>query len=107
MEFCPVCRRLLFVKEEDGKKIGYCICGFKRMSGISIESKDFTIENNKKELRDGNTFSNDSESYNNICKKCGFDKADVIDFGESNDESSVYLIKCRNCGYTERQSSGI
>jgi len=40
MEFCPVCKKLLQVKNENGKNIGFCSCGFKRMSGIEITSSE-------------------------------------------------------------------
>jgi len=40
MEFCPVCKSLLLIKEENGKNIGYCSCGFKRMSGVEISSSE-------------------------------------------------------------------
>jgi len=40
MEFCPVCKKLLQIKEENGKNIGFCSCGFKRMSGIEMSSSE-------------------------------------------------------------------
>lgn len=36
LQFCPVCKNLLQLKEENGKVIGFCGCGFKRMSGVEI-----------------------------------------------------------------------
>lgn len=43
LQFCPVCRNLLQLKEENGKVMGFCSCGFKRMSGVEIS----LIEKNK------------------------------------------------------------
>ncbi|MFA5259256.1 MAG: hypothetical protein WC979_07050 [Candidatus Pacearchaeota archaeon] len=31
IQFCPVCRKILQIKEEDGKSVGFCSCGFKRV----------------------------------------------------------------------------
>lgn len=36
LQFCPVCKNLLQLKEENGKAIGFCSCGFKRMGGVEI-----------------------------------------------------------------------
>ena len=40
LEFCPVCRKILQIKEFNGKYIGVCSCGFKRMSGIDVSFVD-------------------------------------------------------------------
>jgi len=40
LEFCPVCKRILQIKEVNGKHIGVCSCGFKRMSGINVSSSE-------------------------------------------------------------------
>lgn len=40
MEFCPVCGKLLQIRNENNKNIGICSCGFKRMSGIEISSSE-------------------------------------------------------------------
>ena len=40
LEFCPVCKKLLQIKNENGKNIGFCSCGFKRTSGIELTSSE-------------------------------------------------------------------
>ena len=40
ISFCPVCNRLLKIKNENGKNIGICDCGFKRTSGIELNAKE-------------------------------------------------------------------
>ena len=40
IQFCPVCRKILQLKEENGKNIGFCSCGFKRMSGYELDSSE-------------------------------------------------------------------
>ncbi|VVB78519.1 Uncharacterised protein [uncultured archaeon] len=40
IQFCPVCGKILQIKEENGKNIGFCSCGFKRMSGIELTATE-------------------------------------------------------------------
>jgi hypothetical protein len=37
IQFCPVCGKILQLKEVNGKNIGVCSCGFKRMSGYDLD----------------------------------------------------------------------
>ncbi|MDP2925496.1 MAG: hypothetical protein Q8N99_03935 [Nanoarchaeota archaeon] len=106
LEFCPVCKSLLKLKEENGKTIGYCSCGFKRTSGIDLSSVD---KEKKSTIRAGGVISNQDniEGFDHICKKCSHDKAEVMDLGEnSTNESNIYLYRCLKCGNIERQSIG-
>ncbi|MEK6860203.1 MAG: hypothetical protein AABX54_05305 [Nanoarchaeota archaeon] len=40
IQFCPVCGKILQIKEENEKNIGFCICGFKRMSGYELGASE-------------------------------------------------------------------
>ena len=40
IQFCPVCGKILQLKEENGKNIGFCSCGFKRMSGYDLNASE-------------------------------------------------------------------
>lgn len=40
IQFCPVCKKILQIKEENGKNIGFCSCGFKRMSGYELSASE-------------------------------------------------------------------
>jgi len=40
IQFCPVCGKILQLKEENGKSIGICSCGFKRMSGYDLNTSE-------------------------------------------------------------------
>ena len=40
LQFCPVCGKILRLKEENGKNIGFCSCGFKRMSGYELSASE-------------------------------------------------------------------
>lgn len=42
-------------------------------------------------------------TYENKCKKCGFDKAQIIDVGLFySDEDHLIMVKCGKCGHSER-----
>lgn len=40
IQFCPVCGKILQLKDENGKSIGVCNCGFKRMSGYELSASE-------------------------------------------------------------------
>ena len=40
IQFCPVCKKILQLKEENGKNIGVCSCGFKRTSGYDLSASE-------------------------------------------------------------------
>ena len=44
LQFCPVCKKLLQIANGNGKNIGICECGFKRTSGVELNSEE-KIEN--------------------------------------------------------------
>jgi DNA-directed RNA polymerase subunit M/transcription elongation factor TFIIS len=90
------------IKEENGKPIGYCKCGFKRTAGIEISASE---KNSNKVKGAGVLGEDESVGLNHKCKKCGHDTADFVELGEIlNNEASVFLYKCRKCGYTERET---
>lgn len=46
--------------------------------------------------------------YDHICKKCGHDKAEIIEKGQMySDEDDIILYVCGKCGYTEMQDAKI
>lgn len=100
LEFCPSCKRLLQFGEWKGMRVGKCECGFIRTGGINIQSEE---KSNLQEVGSGVLESSSGEGFNFSCKKCGHDKADVRDLGESSsNEKSVTLFTCLKCGSVER-----
>jgi len=56
-------------------------------------------ERGKEVGEDKNIFAN----YHNVCKKCGYDKAQILDLGVFySDEDNLILLKCGKCGFSER-----
>lgn len=71
----------------------------------SVEKGDLVARENIKQkeqpkkgvVDDKNIFAD----YNSICKKCGYDKAQVIERQPYiSDEDSLTFLKCGKCGYT-------
>lgn len=104
LEFCPVCKNLLQIKEENGKKIGYCSCGFKRMSGIDLSSVDKSDMDNLKSGEGVVSDKNIGESVDKVCKKCGYDKAEVAELQSG--ESTIFIYTCLKCKAVEREVQG-
>jgi len=103
LEFCPMCKGLLMLKEEKGKQIGFCKCGFKRTGGISVLGEEDSIKTNFGSgiVTEENILS---EGFNRVCEKCGHDKAEASQI--TSNESEITLFKCLRCGNTTRQASG-
>lgn len=103
LEFCPMCKGLLQLKNEGGKSIGVCNCGFKRTGGIIVSGE----ENVFQEQQGSGVASEDSskrEGFIRICEKCGYDKAEASQILSSESEITVYT--CLKCGNRTRESSG-
>ncbi|MEK6842257.1 MAG: hypothetical protein AABX84_00415 [Nanoarchaeota archaeon] len=65
-----------------------------------------TSEKIKEKKEFGNGIKDDKNefaTYPNKCKKCGYDKAQVLDLGIFySDEDNLILLKCGNCDFSER-----
>ena len=101
MKFCPECSRII---NPNGK----CGCGYEDPSkepAILSEKIDSVKKIEVEVVED------DSDKYRiemkHVCKKCGYNKAEVKDLGVMvADESPVTLFTCLKCNFTERQSDG-
>ena len=93
------------MKEEAGRNIGFCACGFKRTAGINISGEDGNQER-KINLGEGVVSENEivKEGFDKICKKCGFGRAEA--FSMISNESEVTIFKCLKCGNSTRQAQG-
>jgi Zn ribbon nucleic-acid-binding protein len=92
-------------REEDNLVIFECAsCGFVEAVG-DISSLGIKDKMNHHEPRgegvgdDKNNFAD----YPNICKKCGYEFAQILDLGIFySDEDNLILLKCGKCGFSER-----
>jgi DNA-directed RNA polymerase subunit M/transcription elongation factor TFIIS len=91
------------IKEERGKSVGYCNCGFKRTAGMEISSSE--KNNSEKMKRSADALKDDESSgFEHECPKCGHTHAEVKELGEIlDDESSVCLYTCKKCGHVARE----
>ncbi|MEK6824142.1 MAG: hypothetical protein AABY06_03850 [Nanoarchaeota archaeon] len=102
-QFCPKCNDILIPKEIKNKFIIKCDkCGFsKEVKKLLIRTEKIKP---KKEIgvgvvKDRNVFA----TYPFKCKKCGYDKAEIIDQGvKYSDEESEVLLQCGKCDWSER-----
>ena len=106
LEFCKNCGKILEISNIEGKQIGICKCGFKKQV-----KADIIPEKIKRSSVKGNGIAtnekHNSADFPHKCKKCGFEKAEVIDLGaQLADEANIHLFKCGKCSNVERQSDG-
>jgi DNA-directed RNA polymerase subunit M/transcription elongation factor TFIIS len=105
ISFCPMCDRLLIIKKENEKTFLVCNpCNFMQeildYEGLKLKG----IIDKEKVLGEGFVKDNNEfADYDNICKKCGHNKAQIIDMGIFySDEDNLILLRCGKCGYSER-----
>lgn len=104
LRFCKKCKTLMRPRKREGKIILECKnCGFiKEVKGKDLVTREKikpTPKRKKGFVDDKDIFA----TYNNVCKKCGYHKAEVIDIGLFySDEDNLILLKCGKCGYSER-----
>lgn len=107
MQFCDKCGKIMKVQEhkDSGKIVLQCHCGFEKPFN-SAEHNISSTENipPAPEVGKGAVDSkNELAGFPHLCKKCGYDLAQVIDLGVwFSDEAGVIRYKCGKCGFTEQ-----
>lgn len=101
--FCKTCGSLLFPESTPYGKWMACPHGHTQPE-LNQEQNILISKNNhpskKIEIDDG---KNHLAVYNHICKKCGYDKAQLIEISCSySDEDNTYQMKCGKCGFIEQ-----
>jgi DNA-directed RNA polymerase subunit M/transcription elongation factor TFIIS len=112
MKFCKKCGGPLRSQKID-EALSYLFCDKCHDFELLKEGKkvDFVVrEKMEASEKIGGGVSKDENkmaTYDNICEKCGYDKAEVIDLGQFySDEDNMYLMKCGKCGWAERIGKG-
>ncbi len=105
LKFCKKCKTLLRPHKREGKIFLECSnCNYSEI--IDRDNHLVTSEKIKKPKKVGEGSVREEDifaTYNHICKKCGYDKAEVIDVGIFySDEDNLIMLKCGKCGYSER-----
>ena len=102
ISFCKKCKNILPPKGS-GENFDIichkCGTGQKRKTSlISKEFKEKKVEKGKG-VGDGNPFA----TYKNVCKKCGYDQAQIIDVpAKYSDEDDLIFLKCGRCGFSKK-----
>ena len=74
------------------------------MGGIELSSVDKNDMDNLKSGEGVVSDKNIGESIDKICKKCGFDKAEISELQSG--ESSIFIYTCLKCKSVEREVQG-
>ena len=70
---------------------------------IAFKNKQSKIHKESEKANGVVSEENTSACFGHKCKKCGFDKAELIDMGVFvSDEDNLVFIKCGKCGFKER-----
>jgi hypothetical protein len=91
------------IKEERGKSVGYCNCGFKRTAGMEISSLE-SGKNKITNIGQGVVDDSNSKGFLHTCGKCWYEFSEVLELCEIlESEASVCLYKCKKCGHVARE----
>jgi DNA-directed RNA polymerase subunit M/transcription elongation factor TFIIS len=100
MQFCSKCGTLIKLKNPTPQNKFYCDCGQEiKLNSEPVILKEKTIPKKNIEIGDN---ENRLAVHKHICKKCGYDKAELIYIGAMyGDEGDVIRFRCGKCGYVE------
>ena len=106
MLFCPKCSSLLRPKEEKGKKVLYCSCGFTKRDAEPTEIKETVLQDDK----DVQVVSDDEAKMLPLtdahCPKCSHNKAYYwLIQTRAGDEPETKFLRCEKCKHTWRDYS--
>lgn len=107
MLFCPKCGSLLKSKDEKGKKVLHCSCGFTNKDVENVQIKE-TVITDKKEIEV--VSSEDEEKTLPLidadCPKCKHKKAYYwLQQTRAGDEPETKFLRCQKCKKTWRDYS--
>jgi len=103
LKFCKKCNGLMIPKNKEGVQI--LVCNSCKEEHASLENL-CPVEKmpRKKKVGEGSIeHKNPLATYTNICQKCGYNQAQIIDLGVFySDEDNLILLKCGKCGWSQR-----
>ena len=100
--FCKTCGGLLVPKTTKYGKWMACPKGHTQPELVT-ESKTGVQSIKKVKKLEIVEDKNHLATHHHICKKCGYDKAELIEMNPMySDEDYVYRMKCGKCGHTEQ-----
>jgi len=100
MKFCPKCGAIILPKNEDGKTIFRCRCGYSE-EGENVEMKEKVVEKDKIEVADED--QHEMSTVKEECPKCGHEEAIFwIRQTRAGDEGETKFFRCTKCKHTWR-----
>lgn len=104
LRFCKKCKTLMRPLRQKGENFFECPkCGFSEGVGKNPLVAKEKIKPSKKVGKGVKESGNVFATYEHKCKKCGYDKAQVIDVGIFySDEDNLIMLECGKCGHSER-----
>ena len=100
ISFCKDCKN---IRPPNSKKFTICQnCGLYQeiLKDLVFQEK---IKEKTKKGEGASTGENQYANYENICRRCGHDKAQIVDMGIFySDEDNLIFLKCGKCGFSER-----
>ena len=104
MLFCPKCGSILKPKEEKGKKVLFCSCGFTDKEAKNVEIKETMLKQDKEvEIVDSGVEDKMLPLCDAECPKCGHNKAYYwLVQTRAGDEAETKFLKCQKCKHTWR-----
>ncbi|MDP2925758.1 MAG: hypothetical protein Q8N99_05290 [Nanoarchaeota archaeon] len=104
MKFCNTCNNILFPIENNKLRCGTC----DTIIDGELVSKEKIAKKPKKHNGIIHEEFNPFATYPHKCKKCGFDKAQIIQREPYiTDEDSLLYLKCGKCGFSENMARKI
>lgn len=101
MLFCPKCKSIMMPKQEKGKTVLACSCGY-RSDGVAVKLS----ESGKKAEREVVVVEKEVEVHPKTeaeCSKCGNKEAFTWEVQtRAGDEPPTKFFKCTKCGHTWR-----
>ena len=108
LKFCEKCGGTLRIQKINNE-VSYSFCDNCQNFDVIPTTKKLIVSSKEKiepEEERGSGVKkdrNDFATYSNICPKCGYDKAQILDIGIFySDEDNLILLKCGKCGFCER-----
>ncbi len=102
LSFCSKCKNILPPRNsEKFQEIECNVCGLKQK--IETISHKEIIKKKPLKGKSIGEMNNPYATYKNFCKKCGFDKAQIIDIpAKYSDEDDIIFLRCGKCGFSEK-----
>lgn len=105
MMFCPKCGALLKTREDKGKKVQFCSCGYTSALDKDTNIKE-KIDNTQEEIE---VVEENMDAYPQVdatCEKCQNKKAYYwLQQTRSGDEPETKFYRCTKCKHTWRDYS--